>query len=81
MGSSMQPEQLTKQMSDVLKDCLKRESEGNEPCDVMSIGLQNELLVRGLITVRGYTFKSGERKAAYFITDLGKEYLKQQHIK
>lgn len=68
---------LDDKMIDFLKECYSREMAGNEPCNPLTHKNISELLVRNLITLKPYTYKNGERKAAYFLTSKGRKFIEE----
>jgi hypothetical protein len=69
--------QLTDEMKNVLRECHTRELNGDEPCSEKIINSVPELLIHHLVELRMHVFKNHERKVAYFITEKGKEKLKE----
>lgn len=67
---------LTKKMIELLKNCHEKESKGDEPCSEKIVLLYPELLLNGLVEMKPHIFKNHERKIAYFLTEKGKEILK-----
>ncbi|MDB5223349.1 MAG: hypothetical protein JWN83_2016 [Chitinophagaceae bacterium] len=67
---------LTDKMKELLKECYQRELDEKEPCNPATHEFVSELLVMGLATLKPYTYKNGERKAAYFLTDKGRKAIK-----
>ena len=67
---------LTDEMKKFLKECYTRELNGDEPCSEKIINSAPELLIHKLVELRMHVFKNHERKVAYFITEKGKECLK-----
>lgn len=68
---------MTDEMKFFLQDCLNRELVGEEPCNAVDHKNVSDLLIRGLLTLKAHTYKSGERKAAYFLTDKGRKLIKE----
>ena len=73
----MAPLSLTNEMKNLLKTCHQNELDGLEPCNPITHGFANELLILGLINLRPHTYENKERKAAYFLTEKGREVLKE----
>lgn len=71
---------LSATMKALLLECYKRELEEKEPCNPSTHHFADELLIIAFITLKPHTYKSGERKAAYFITDKGREYIRENLI-
>jgi hypothetical protein len=69
---------LSPPMLDVLMDCHEREMQQQEPCTGTSRTQSKKLLLsKGLLEARMYTSKAnGKIYMAFFITQTGKEYLK-----
>lgn len=66
-------------MNELLQECYQRELDGKEPCNPSTHGLAIELIINELVILRSYTYSTGSRKAAYFITDKGKEFIKKSN--
>jgi hypothetical protein len=73
----MEPLSLTDEMKNILKKCYQLELNGKEPCSPATDGFADELLLQGLVILKPHTYYNKERKAAYFITDKGREILKK----
>ena len=68
---------LNDKMIDFLKECYNRELKGEEPCNPITHKNISELLVRNLVMLKPYTYKNGERKAAYFLTAKGRKLIEE----
>lgn len=68
---------LNDEMKDFLKECFNRELAGEEPCNAVDHKNVNDLLISNLVTLKAHTYKSGERKAAYFLTEKGRKFIKE----
>jgi hypothetical protein len=60
-----------------LQECYSRELNGEEPCSEQLIHAAPELILNELVELRMHVFKNNERRVAYFITEKGKEKLKE----
>ena len=67
---------LSDEAIELLKECYQRELNGSEPCNPLTHGFVGELLVKGLLTLEAYTYSDWQRKAAYFLTEHGREFIK-----
>ena len=70
------PDLLTIKMKEILNDCLEREFKALEPSREKIIKIAEQLIIRGLVEIRTFQYIDG-RKAAYFITEKGKEILRK----
>lgn len=68
---------LTDELKDFLQNCFNKELAGEEPCNAVAHKNVSELLISDLLTLKAHTYKSGERKAAYFLTDKGRKFIKE----
>jgi len=73
----MEPIILSEKMKSLLEECQHRETNGIEPCGPLTHGFASELLIQGFIIMKAHTYKGKGRKAAYFLTDKGREFLKR----
>ena len=62
----------------LLKECYQRELNGSEPCNPLTHGFADELLIKGLLTLTSYTYSNTERKAAYRLTEKGRKFVQTQ---
>ena len=69
---------LSPKMKKILHDCHQNELKGREPCNPITHEFANDLIIHGLLDLKSYTYKNGERKAAYFITEKGRKFIKEQ---
>ncbi len=67
---------LTLRMLETLKECYMREIRHEAPCDHYTKGTKG-LYVRGLICTRPYTLDSGKNYLGFYITEEGKDFLRQ----
>lgn len=73
---SMTGPSLTQKQHDILQDCLQKELDGQDPCVEKLIEEAPELVLHDYVQLRYHNFKNDQRNVAYFITDKGKEKLK-----
>ena len=66
----------TQKMVEVLMDCHERELLHLEPYDAGSVHFATGLIQRGMIGTRAYITEKGKNIMAFYVTYVGKSYLK-----